>query len=347
MPLSGQRGNIGRSSPSAAPRKAAQSHNQKQSAQSMIDRAMETRRKGDLETAIQMGQEAGISELELRKPIEALEAVLVRAQARRSSAVGNRKQVAQNKLQDSMMQLHADAPLDKKLKALKAAIRSAEIAGLDNNAILDAQQAHDDMEEFAASQEELEAQTEQPRSSADLRAAIQRAKVAGVATEALHRGARQLVVVEKKAKARQVLQNAMQEQEKALLKATQLRPGQQFSTNLAQVVEEVRRAGLGEEELEDAMEALQLERRFAALLKLEKAKESRSIPALQKAIKEAQRAQADDELIMEAEEQLREEENRVHESRMKGRQAFKPAGQNLSPAGNGRLRSPTGSVFER
>jgi len=139
----------------------------------------------------------------------------------------------------------------------------------------------------------------------------------------------------------------LQEQEKALLKATQLRPGQQLSTNLAQVVKEVRRAGLGEEELEDAMEALQLERRFAALLKLDKAKESRSIPALQKAIKEAQRAQADDELIMEAEEQLREEENRAMESRMKGRQAFKPAGQNLTPASNGRLRSPMSSVFGR
>lgn len=332
------------STPSTSSRKA--SHNQRASAQSMIDRAMETRRKGDLETAIQMGQEAGLSEQDLMKPRQALETVLVRAQARQSSAVGNRKQVAQAKLQESMLQfqLQTDVPVDKKMKALKAAIKSAEIAGLDKHAIEEAQQTHDEMEELIAAQQELERQTEDPASATDLRDAIHRAKDAGVSTDVLHRGARQLVVVEKKAKARQVLKTALQEQHKALMKATELRPGQQLSTNLAQVVEEVRRAGLDEEELIDAEEALEVERRFVALLKLEKAKESRSIPALQKAIKEAQRAQADDDLIEEAEEMLREEEQRAMENKMKGRQAFKPAGHSFSPHAS-KLRSPTNSVF--
>eukprot|EP00929_Paragymnodinium_shiwhaense_P073484 TRINITY_DN3745_c0_g1_i1.p1 TRINITY_DN3745_c0_g1~~TRINITY_DN3745_c0_g1_i1.p1 ORF type:complete len:478 (+),score=112.90 TRINITY_DN3745_c0_g1_i1:48-1436(+) len=302
---------------------------QRQSAQSMIDRAMESRRKGDLEVAIQMGREAGLAEEKLRAPMEALEVILIRTQARQHNASGGRKQVALSKLQESMMQLHADAPIDKKLKALKAAIQNAELAGLSLDAVEEAQAAHDEMEERVAALEHLERQTQRPTSATDLRSAIQRAKVAGVATDLLHRGARQLVDVEKKAKARQILQSAMEEQHKALLKASELRPGQQLSTNLVQVVEEVRRAGLDEEELQGALEAIEIERRFLALLRLEKAKEARSVPALQKAIKEALKVQADDDLIMQAEMVLQEEELKAQESRARLRPTFRPAGQSF------------------
>merc|ERR1719401_2173014 len=100
----------------------------------MIEQAMASRKKLDLEQAIEMGEQSGICEAVLKGPREALANEERRIAARQSASVSSRRNVALTKLSDSVAQFRQhESPqtIAQKIKSLRHALQSAKAAGLE------------------------------------------------------------------------------------------------------------------------------------------------------------------------------------------------------------------------
>lgn len=278
----------------------------KAEAETMIERAMASRKKNELEMAIEMGQKAGICESILKAPREALANHERRIAARQSCTLKDRQNIAQSKLLDAMAHFRESkaAPGGQKIKALRQAIQSAKVAAVGDDAMGDARLLLQLEECRQTAQDALEEAVHSSETALELREAIEIAQESGVDVDTLQRAAHALVSMEEKARARDGLQAAIDDHRRALLEGDAL-------VDVTPALQRAKAAGLDEAELVGAVAAIAAERQYIAQTNLEEAMCGKDISALHAAIQEGVRAKVDHEVLDEAERVLFEHEHRV------------------------------------
>eukprot|EP00929_Paragymnodinium_shiwhaense_P060436 TRINITY_DN30186_c0_g1_i1.p1 TRINITY_DN30186_c0_g1~~TRINITY_DN30186_c0_g1_i1.p1 ORF type:complete len:652 (+),score=171.22 TRINITY_DN30186_c0_g1_i1:93-2048(+) len=275
-------------------------------AELMVERAMASRKKPDLEEALEMGLKAGLPEAVLKGPRDALERCERRVVARGSTMARDRQQVAQNKLAEAVAQCQAEVPVQQKIKSLKTSLHGAKASGIELQLVDEAKRLLHLEEARLSAQEELEQMVGAATSAAQLREALKKAKEAGVDKEVLQKVGHRMLVVEKRERAERSLQAAVAEQQSAM----ETGKVERGANVLHSAVVEAREAGVEEDAIEQAFRRIAAFERDLAIDRLERAVRSKDIGLLQAAIREAERSEVPEAVLQEAERILMQEDQR-------------------------------------
>eukprot|EP00928_Gymnodinium_smaydae_P036062 TRINITY_DN25258_c0_g4_i1.p1 TRINITY_DN25258_c0_g4~~TRINITY_DN25258_c0_g4_i1.p1 ORF type:complete len:557 (-),score=66.56 TRINITY_DN25258_c0_g4_i1:268-1893(-) len=278
---------------------------QRAEAQLVLEQAIASKKRADLERAILLGEQTGLPERDLKVAREILAVEDRRAAARKSAASRDRGKVALEKVTEALAIAKSGGPTCQKVKTLRAAVYGAKSAGVSGASVTEAQRALQREEGRLGAQEDLENIINRPGvSTQEVKAAIERASKLGVEKEHLRKAANALVGMEHMTRARMNFHEVVQEQRQAIIEGRN-------PPSFAQAIEHARAAGITADEVRDAVEALAEERRRVAENRLDDAARGKDISVLHAAIREGVRANLDDAILEDARRVLRQQERRI------------------------------------